>query len=108
MTTLQFKNTGRFADELSARYEAEVNGNIKVRIFKDAYMNGFRFEFLTSNGYGLGSLTGDYLSTFWNKATKKEVVEKLKQILSDEECFAEINEKAIAVKNTMVMYEKTN
>lgn len=101
---LQYKKVGWFADEMSARYEAVVNENIKVRLFKDAYMNGFRFEFLTSNSYDLGNITGDYLSTFWDKATKKQAINRVFEILSDTECFIEIEQKAIEVKNTMSKY----
>ncbi len=101
---LQFKNVGWFADEMSARYEADVNENIKVRLFKDAYMNGFRFEFLTSNSYALGNITGNYLATFWDKATKKQAINRVLEILYNTECFIEIEQKAIEVKNTMSKY----
>ena len=99
MKLLVFKKIGWFADEMSARYEADFNENIKVRIFKDYYFNGFRFEFLTSNGYTLDELNGDYLSSFWSKATKKETITRVNEILRDTECFRQINNKAIFVKS---------
>jgi hypothetical protein len=101
---LNYKKVGWFADEISARYEADVSENIKVRLFKDAYTQGFRFAFLTSNSYNLENITGDYLSTFWNKATKKEAMNRVTEILSDRICFAEIEQKAIEVKNRMSKY----
>jgi hypothetical protein len=104
MNNLKFSKVGWFADEMSARYEAVVNENIKVRVFKDTYFNGFRFEFLTSNGYDLGNLTGDYLCSFWNNATKKQAVNKVIEILKTTECFIQIEQKAIEVKNTMSNY----
>jgi hypothetical protein len=101
---LQFKKIGYFADENSARYEAIVNEHFKVRVFKDFYMKGFRYEFLTNDGYDLDSLNGDLLSTFWNKATKKEAINEVTNILLDKKLFSEIEKKAIYVTNLMSEY----
>ena len=101
MPRLIYKKVGWFADELSARYEATVSPDVTVRIFKDDYMKGFRFEFLTSDLFDLGDITGNYLSSFWNGATMQEAIERVEEIISDPSCFDEIEEKAIQVKARM-------
>lgn len=88
---LNFKKTGWFADEDSARYESVVNENFKVRVSKNGMMNGFSFEFITIDDYSLDRLTGDFLSSFWNRATKKQSIDRVKEILNDRECFDQIN-----------------
>ena len=102
---LKFKKTGWFADEDSARYEAIVNEYFKVRVYKDGYFEkGFRFNFLTLDDFDLDTVTGDFLSTFWSKATKKDAIKRVEEIINDEECITTINNHAKYVSNLM----KTN
>lgn len=93
---LVFKNKGQFADEGSARYEAIVNNDFIIRVFNDPYIfKGFIFHFLDMNGYPLGKINGNFLSNFWNNATKKEVISYVTGIINDIECYNLIKESAL-------------
>ena len=92
MKKLKFKNTGKYLDELSSRYEATINEYIKVRIYKSEYYNGFIFSFLTSNDYSLNSINLDFLSSFWNKATKKQAIIRVEEIINDNKYLEHITE----------------
>lgn len=97
---LLFKNTGRYADEDSARYEASVKGLFKVRIFKDTYMKGFRFEFISNHGYTL-DINRDLLASFYDKATKKQATKWVSEMLNEKEIFDSINKQAKSIDKMM-------
>ena len=101
--SLYFKNVGRFAEEVSARYEAKVNDNFIVRVSNKMYQKeGFSFEFLTSDGWGLKSITGDFLSTFSNSTgTKKEAMTWVENLVNNKYNFAIIDNEAMATSKMM-------
>lgn len=99
MSKLKFKKTGWFADEASARYEAEINENLKVTVNKCWYYEGFVFRFITKQGFDLAELNGDLLSTFWNKATKKQTIEHIYNMISDKELLLMLNKEAEVITN---------
>ena len=86
---LVWKNIGHYADELSPRWEAVIPGLI-ITIWKCPYMRGWRFSFKSAGGWALEELTGDYLSNFWDKATKGEVQKWLIGALEEDENLAQL------------------
>lgn len=96
MKNLKFKKIGYFCDELSARYEAKITENLKVRVYKCAYQKCFTFKFCASNDFGLDELTGDLKSTIFKQdATKSWIIEEIKEIISDQEMFSKLESEAI-------------
>lgn len=105
---LKFKNVGKYADEDSSRYEAVVNDNVKVRIWRDGYMEkGFVFSFLTSEGYDMDNITGDFRSTFWSRASKKDCVKRVTEIVNDEECVSKLDKYAVYWNARMAEYKES-
>jgi len=105
MTTLIFKNKGRFADELSSRYEAIVDDKFIVRVFKDSYMKGFRFSFYSINGYELDAFNSDCLSCFWDKATKQQAVKFATKIVNNKESYNDILKLSSTIEHMMISFK---
>jgi hypothetical protein len=104
---VKFKNVGWFIEENSARYEANINNLFVVRVWKCPYHKGFRFSFLTVGGFSLDRINDDYLSTFWDRATKQEAHIRINDILNDRECYDAIVSKSNSVTEQMNIHFKS-
>jgi hypothetical protein len=103
--TLNYKNIGKYSAEDSSRYEAIINNIVKVRIVKDNYFEkGFTFSFITINGYHLDVLNGDFHSNFWSKASKKDCIKRVSEIINDVDIMQKINNHANYIENNMVEF----
>lgn len=99
MSILIFKNIGKFSDEASSRYEAIINENLKVDIWKDAYVfKGFRFSFKTMKGYSISDFNDHLLAYFYKNATKKDVITYLEKVINEYPSLIEdITKKSISM-----------
>ncbi len=84
MTTLKFKNLGKFLEESSNRYESIFTENSKVNVFKCEYRNEWLYRFIdVKYGYEL-DLNGHICSSF---QTKKECLKELNLILNNDKDY---------------------
>lgn len=92
--TLKFKRLGQFCDEVSARYQARINDQLAVNIYKCAYRGAWVFMFIEiETGYSLDYLTCDMLASIHHIETKKEIVSILQnEIVSDPHFLNEAKE----------------
>lgn len=84
MKKLKFKNTGKYLEERSARYEARFTENSFIRVYKCAYSNQWKAEFLDRLGLQLDEINQD---VFYYFETKKQVVRELEYALNNQTEF---------------------
>lgn len=102
MKTLNFKNVGQYAEELSSRYVAKISKNLQVRVWKCAYSKSWRFEFITINGYGLDRETGNFLSCICSieQGSKKNMIMYIQDCLNENQ-FEGMDETAKRIDDNM-------
>ena len=84
MTTLKFKNLGKFLEESSNRYQSNFTENSNVNVFKCEYRNEWLYRFIDIKfGYEL-DLNGHICSSF---ETKKECLKELNLILNNDKDY---------------------
>lgn len=98
---LKFKKVGWFSEELSARYEAKLTDNLTVRIAKCPYINGFRLQLVTNNGWGLDTETGDLMASLYNDMTKKEIIFHIEELTKIDGWLDEMDQSAMIINNRM-------
>jgi hypothetical protein len=97
---LQFKNVGQYCEELSSRYEAVINSNLSVRVFKCSYNKQWNAHFISAYGYALDSNENfDY----YYSDSKKETVERVIETLMEDMGFLEqLNSEAMSLDSRMI------
>lgn len=101
---LQFKNVGQYCEELSSRYEAAININVSVRVFKCAFNKQWNAHFISKEGYALES--NDNFDYFYSD-TKKETIERVIEALIEEEGFLQsIASESVDLDNRMKEFNK--
>lgn len=92
--TLKFTKIGWFLEEDSARYQAKINENLFVNIYKCSYSKDWFCRLITKEGYSLDYQTSDLNSSI-NSYSKKSAIAWLEKQFDNKDYINKLTEQSI-------------